>query len=334
MSKGAKGNFSKNKYSKDAILARIEQNSGVPNLSQALERIEQTDLQTLLLEVYRRHAGRRGKSLLTDYSSNRFVKISEFDPVLLNEWDGVAYAHLPQGFRSLELSPLCPLGTVSGVAPISQDWIITTLRNSEVVSDSTNVLALEGARLRNEYLLKKSKDASEVKLCCSHRVVRAQRYEYPEAQAHFRLFSLCSAGRDTGEYRFEAKALQDHVQMYVTSIRNFLQAEIPLKITISTINANSKIYDALKHATGLSMQKFASLTTEINSDLNPGSYYNSFTFQISAMSDRGKPYELVDGGDTDWTQKLLSSSKERLVISGIGSERVCSLKLLKKEKIE
>jgi hypothetical protein len=33
--------------------------------------------------------------------------------------------------------------------------------------------------------------------------------------------------------------------------------------------------------------------------------------------------ELADGGAVDWTQKLLSDAKERLVISGIGSERVC-----------
>jgi hypothetical protein len=72
----------------------------------------------------------------------------------------------------------------------------------------------------------------------------------------------------------------------------------------------------------------------MNSDLSLGSYYNSFTFQVSATTDDGRLFELVDGGTTNWTQKLLSSSKERLVISGIGSERVCSLKLLKKEKIE
>jgi hypothetical protein len=32
----------------------------------------------------------------------------------------------------------------------------------------------------------------------------------------------------------------------------------------------------------------------------------------------------VDGGAMDWTQRLLSNAKERLVISGIGSERLCS----------
>ena len=35
---------------------------------------------------------------------------------------------------------------------------------------------------------------------------------------------------------------------------------------------------------------------------------------------------LADGGVVDWTQQLLSNAKERLVISGIGSDRVCKLK--------
>jgi hypothetical protein len=34
--------------------------------------------------------------------------------------------------------------------------------------------------------------------------------------------------------------------------------------------------------------------------------------------------ELVDGGSVNWTQQFLSNAKERLVISGIGSERLCT----------
>jgi hypothetical protein len=32
--------------------------------------------------------------------------------------------------------------------------------------------------------------------------------------------------------------------------------------------------------------------------------------------------ELVDGGSTDWTQQLLGNRKERLLISGLGLERL------------
>ena len=45
---------------------------------------------------------------------------------------------------------------------------------------------------------------------------------------------------------------------------------------------------------------------------------------VHATAPSGRLIELVDGGSVDWTQQLLSNSKERLVTSGIGSERVCT----------
>ena len=35
----------------------------------------------------------------------------------------------------------------------------------------------------------------------------------------------------------------------------------------------------------------------------------------------GAEFFLADGGFTDWTRRLLSDRKERLLISGLGSER-------------
>ena len=53
-------------------------------------------------------------------------------------------------------------------------------------------------------------------------------------------------------------------------------------------------------------------------------YYFDLCFHIHATHPSGRRLELVDGGSVDWTQRLLSNAKERLVISGIGSERLCS----------
>ena len=44
-------------------------------------------------------------------------------------------------------------------------------------------------------------------------------------------------------------------------------------------------------------------------------------FQIFVKDSTGSDVFLVDGGFTDWTQKLLSDRKERLLISGMGTER-------------
>ena len=48
-----------------------------------------------------------------------------------------------------------------------------------------------------------------------------------------------------------------------------------------------------------------------------------FTLRISPQAPDGNRYPIVDGGFTDWTARLLGNKKERLLISGIGSEFVC-----------
>jgi hypothetical protein len=52
-------------------------------------------------------------------------------------------------------------------------------------------------------------------------------------------------------------------------------------------------------------------------------YYRDFTLRISPKAPDGNRYPIVDGGFTDWTARLLGNQKERLLISGIGSEFVC-----------
>jgi hypothetical protein len=53
-------------------------------------------------------------------------------------------------------------------------------------------------------------------------------------------------------------------------------------------------------------------------------YYVDLCFHVYAADSAGGWLELADGGVVDWTQRLLSNAKERCVISGIGSERVCA----------
>ncbi len=52
-------------------------------------------------------------------------------------------------------------------------------------------------------------------------------------------------------------------------------------------------------------------------------YYRDLCFHIYLLSPSGKSYQIADGGSVNWTALLLSSAKERLLISGISSERLC-----------
>ena len=55
-------------------------------------------------------------------------------------------------------------------------------------------------------------------------------------------------------------------------------------------------------------------------------YYQNIRFRIYCKRQEDKERELVDGGIVDWTQKFLNNAKERLIISGIGSERLCKMR--------
>src|SRR5439155_15838226 len=159
------------------IIERIERDAGVPNLTDVLvDRLAPTDLQSLILEVYGRRSKKRDtKELIKDHISNRYARPSTESPTRLLEWDHIAFSQLPKVFQPVELSPVCPLGTGSVLSPISQDWTVSTSRNTEIVADSTNVLAIECAVRRGMQKSISSGKAASVHLAASHRLLRGQK---------------------------------------------------------------------------------------------------------------------------------------------------------------
>jgi hypothetical protein len=308
------------------IAERIEREAGVPGLVSILaQRLSPTDLQSLLLEVYRARSSRmHPATVLSDFESNRFVQPSAVSPTSLMRWEQAAFSHLPEGFEPIALSPVCPLGTSSVIATVDQNWAVSTARNTEVVSDSTNVLALECSVRRRELLRVDPKSPTPVHLAASHRLLRAQRYESPESVAHFSSFALCSAGRDRGNSQFEVSALGMHIRFYLEALRAFLGPEVPLHLSVADLSPTPRT--DLMEAGVLSAirSEFEEVDCRIDRHRAGGrGYYVDLCFRIQATTLGRRRLELVDGGSVDWTQKLLGNAKERVVISGIGSERLC-----------
>ena len=309
-----------------SIINRIERELGVPGIASLLaERLEPADLQSLLLEVYTRLAARRAPTrVLSDYTANRFVRPSRFRPTQFLEWDRVAFSMLPPEFEPLELSPVCPLGTASIIAELAQDWALSTIRNTEVVSDSTNVLALEATLRRRALKRDNARPASPVHLAASHRLLRTRKYDDPRLSAHFRVFSLCSAGRDSGGFGFETDTITTHIEFYIKSIRAFVDAPIPLTVSLTALDAAAApVVDQMAERI---RGAFANVIVALAPDRTAArNYYRAVCFGIAGESRTGERLDLVDGGRVDWTQRLLGDAKERLVISGVGSDRVCDL---------
>lgn len=273
------------------FLARIDRAAGVDDLAGALARLAPTDLQSLLLEVYRRRVRHlTPNAVLGQYERNRFVTPATDSPRELLEFDRRAVALLPDLYEPMELAPVAPLGVSAVLGRLSQDWAVATARNTEVLSDSTNVLALEAA-------LRRRRDRSRaVKLAATHRLLRGQDYGRAAGQ-HFRLLALVAAGRGP---EFELASVVEQVTFYTRLLGNVRIALTPL-------------------ASDLAHRVRDQLDTQVEVDTSRTSgrdYYTQLCFKIYAGD-----VELCDGGFTNWTQLLLGDHKERLLISGLGTER-------------
>ena len=301
------------------IINRIERQAATPGLTAILANLSAPDLQSLLLEVYRQQAGRRTPAaILAEHARNRFTRPSQGSARAFASLERLAHENLPPDFEALELSPVCPLATCSGIAAVGQDWSVATIRNTEVVSDPTNVLALECA-------LRRRSSAAAVNLAATHRVLRPQKFSGAGMVSHFRVFTLASAGRDEGNGGFEIRELSRHASFYVRLLRAFSDPRLPIRVALTDFGSPDRGVQLEQQMLG---PLRASLNVECCLDPNRPSgraYYRDLCMKIYAQTPKGEWIELGDGGSVDWIQRLLSNSKERLVTSGIGSERVCTL---------
>jgi hypothetical protein len=309
------------------ILRRIDRRLGVPGLADLLaEQLAPTDLQSLLLAVSRRRAARtRPVDLLRRYESDRFVHPSAVDPAALLALELLAQEHLPAGFEPLALSPVCPLGSVAALTSVDQHSVLATTRGSEVVSDPTNVLALECAVRRRTLLSAERGSRERVRLAAVHRAVRGQVWDDAAFSQHFALLGLCTAGRDEGAFRFESEALVEHLGFY-TRLLGSLGAD---RLAPGSLRVEVTPIDRAREAALLGMvieplaAAFPDATFTLDLERERAlDYYCDACLRITAETAAGELLELADGGFTDWTQQLLGNRKERLLISGIGLERL------------
>jgi hypothetical protein len=119
---------------------------GEPLFQQLAQGLAGAELQSLLLEVMHQRASQREpKDLLAQYQCDRFCTPAAAELRTSLAIDSQLLTAAPE-FEAIELSPVAPLGVCSAVAATDQNRVLSALRMTEVVSDPTNVLALECAR--------------------------------------------------------------------------------------------------------------------------------------------------------------------------------------------
>jgi hypothetical protein len=296
----------------DAI-RRIADRLG-PGAIEAIVGLPGSDVTTLMLEIARRRAEAvDAADVLRRYETDRFVRPGSIGIDVINRVEAELFASLPEGFETVVLSPVVPLGT-HRLGGVDQSRVVSTVRSNEVAADPTNGLALEAAVRRRELLQTDPRSSRVVKLAASQRVLRAQRFEADGAFSHFQLFGLVSAGRDTGDLGFEREAVAEHIRFAVDLISRVTGSDAVVELTDLTGADMADVADGVRGA-------LPGVTVDDRPDREAGrAYYDRVCFKVYASGD--ERFEIADGGLVNWTQRLVQSRKERLMISGLGVERL------------
>jgi hypothetical protein len=268
-----------------------------------------TELWSLLLAVLEARARRRTPATIRQqWETDRFVQPSAIDQRTLNHLD----SHLLDAaaeFEALELSPVAPLGSCSGVALTSQNRIVSTARGTEVVSDPTNVLALECAKRLREA------PAAVVKLATSHRCLRAQPVpKRPGFAQHFRMFALASAGHEQKDHAFLTGALIEHIRTHIAALDrlekngyHFPDRNLRLLATPERMHLAQRVAEAITN--------IPVTVTKLEHN-----YYDGLRFMLDVRTPPGDVIPFIDGGAFDWLRKLLANDRMVFVASGMGSQ--------------
>ena len=298
----------------------ITQQIGREALQQLSSGLSGTQLQSLLLEVMQERAHRRSPAdIMSQYRRDGFVQPASADLRVSLAIDQHFLSVMPE-FDAVELAPVAPLGTCSAVALTTQQRVLSALRSCEVVSDPTNLMALECAsRLR-------ASPERPVHLATSQRVVRAQPHpKVPGFAPHFRIFALASGGRETKDHAFTVATLVLHMQSMLAALDrvaahgfNIGKRRVVLLASEAREAVAARVADALRSRN----------VTVTQARLEHAYYSGGLRYQIwiapqpraEAPGDAEPELPMIDGGAFDWLSKLNANRRAVFIASGAGTQ--------------
>lgn len=289
----------------------IVERVGAAAFEQLATGLAGSDLHSVLLEVMRHRArGRTPADVLAQYLRDGFCTPAAIDLRTSHEVDGHLLA-AAGGFEALDLSPVAPLGVSSAIAQTGQNRVLSALRMTEVVSDPTNVLALECARrLRADW-------ATPVHLATSQRVLRAQPVpRLPGYAPHFRIFVLASGGREEKDHAFTVQTSALHIRTMLAALDRLERHGYTFgarRVEILTTPARDAVGDRVGGLLN---------AVVVRGPLNHAYYSAGLRYQIRVTAPDGAEVPLIDGGAFDWLARLAANRRAVYFASGTGSQLI------------
>jgi hypothetical protein len=284
---------------------------GAPAFERLASELSGSELQSVLLEVMRRRAAARSPAdVLAHYGRDAMCRPAAVDQRTAVAIDGHFLA-AADGFEAVELSPVAPLAACSAVAVTDQNRVLSALRSTEIVSDPTNVLALECAlRLR-------AAPGAAVHFATSQRVLRAQPVPKVAGYApHFRIVVLASGGTEAKDHAFSTGTLAFHVRTmlgWLDRLEGDRYAFGPRRVDVLASPERATLGDRLADALG---------TIATRKILEHPYYTGGLRYMIWVTAQDGEQLPLIDGGAFDWLARLTSNRRAVYVASGAGAQLV------------
>lgn len=303
------------------IASRLLSRIGCEDLLDRLRALPGSDLNSLLLEIYRMQAGKAdAAAVVKSHAGSRFTGPSGLDPAKYYrlEADLTELAHR-QGMTPVLLSPVAPLGSCSAFGCVSQNNVISAARAVEVLADPSNMLAIIIADQYKRGLI--DQDAPR-HFCAAARVARAQLFSRKNLLAHFGLFCIVSSGRDTGAYACEQALITGQLAYYKEMFETKYRAglSITLRKRMGYPDGDG-FFDRLH---GLIQSQMPAVPITVETGPSDNEYYKGLNFKIYMRTPEAL-IEVGDGGFVDWMHKATGNKKQRCLISGIGLDRLMSI---------
>jgi hypothetical protein len=134
----------------------------------------------------------------------------------------------------------------------------------------------------------------------------------------------CALSR-RGSLAFELESLREHLGVYLGFLRRLGPAGYSVREVKVAVSDTERDERRLERARTEVLEPLAAHFPEAALELDRTreqgrNYYAGLCLMIDATDLTGRQMNLADGGFTDWTRRLLSNAKERLLVSGMGIE--------------
>lgn len=309
----------------------IEKKIWISNASDKLSSLQNSDFQSLFLDTLRKKAENQEIKNINDIlNNNPFVAKCDVDQKTFLNFDLSAYDLLPEKYQAIELSPLEPFGANQCLAGISQNRVFSTTRNSDIISDPTMALALISSQQRAELLKENHENWDIISLATSHRILRQEMPKKQWYTTHFRNFTISSAWRDSGHETFEKECLNEHLSYFIellNKLNNSWEYDIrDITFIISNVDNNKpELMNIIDKSVLKQLEKkYSNISFRIDND-KESNYYSSICYVITAKNKDEQEIIIGAWGTTDWTKKLIASSKERFLAWSIWTEVITKL---------